>query len=148
MRKTALAALAGGILGAGLILSIAAADAPPTLTDTPTPTPVVTEPAPIPTVEPVIEPVAPTPTPEPAPVTEPVAEPVPPVTEPAPIVEPAPVPSAPAPGPCVPGDGEIACGPVTTFDGGVLLCGVNAQPAIDQDIHGNWWAYCEPALIH
>jgi len=34
------------------------------------------------------------------------------------------------------------------YDTGILDCGVNAAPAVDQDPWGNWWAYCEPALIN
>lgn len=34
------------------------------------------------------------------------------------------------------------------YDLGVLECGVNAAPAVDQDEYGNWWAYCEPALVN
>lgn len=33
------------------------------------------------------------------------------------------------------------------WDTDTLECGVNAKPAIDQDQYGNWWAYCEPALV-
>lgn len=33
------------------------------------------------------------------------------------------------------------------YDEGTLNCGVNAGVAVDQDEHGNWWAYCEPALV-
>jgi hypothetical protein len=33
------------------------------------------------------------------------------------------------------------------WETGTLECGVNAKPAIDQDKYGNWWSYCEPALI-
>ncbi len=35
---------------------------------------------------------------------------------------------------------------LTTYDEGVLMCGVNAGPAVDIDPAGNQWAYCEPAL--
>lgn len=49
---------------------------------------------------------------------------------------------------CELGDGEVACGPQLEFDEGVLVCGTGAVPAIDQDRHGNWWAYCEPALVN
>lgn len=51
-------------------------------------------------------------------------------------------------GSCVPGDAEVACGPVTAYDEGMLICGTDAAPAIDQDTHGNWWAYCEPAMVN
>lgn len=37
--------------------------------------------------------------------------------------------------------------PLERWDEDTLECGVNAMPAIDQDEHGNWWAYCEPALV-
>lgn len=43
-------------------------------------------------------------------------------------------------------DGEIASGPVTEYDERTLICGTEAGVAIDTDIHGNVWAYCEPAL--
>lgn len=61
----------------------------------------------------------------------------------APAAEVAPVEVAPVP--------EVACaddvcGPILEYDTGVLECGVNARPAVDQDRYGNWWAYCEPAL--
>lgn len=46
-----------------------------------------------------------------------------------------------------PADGERATGAVIDYDTGTLFCGVGAAPAIDQDPFGNWWAYCEPALI-
>ncbi|QIG59109.1 hypothetical protein SEA_RUBYRALPH_101 [Microbacterium phage RubyRalph] len=46
-----------------------------------------------------------------------------------------------------PADTERATGPVQEYDEGVLFCGVGAKPALDVDPFGNWWAYCEPALI-
>lgn len=39
-------------------------------------------------------------------------------------------------------------GALEQWDEDTLECGVNAAPAIDQDEHGNWWAYCEPALVN
>lgn len=33
------------------------------------------------------------------------------------------------------------------WEEGTLECGINAKPAVDQDGYGNWWAYCEPALV-
>lgn len=35
------------------------------------------------------------------------------------------------------------------MDGGVLICGPDAKPAIDYNEHTGWgwWAYCEPALV-
>ena len=65
------------------------------------------------------------------------------VTPPAPAPAPAPV-TKRAPRPA---DTERATGPVTEYDEGVLFCGVNAKPALDMDPYGNWWAYCEPALV-
>lgn len=38
-------------------------------------------------------------------------------------------------------------GPKIDWDLGTLECGIHAKPAIDQDGYGNWWAYCEPALV-
>lgn len=36
--------------------------------------------------------------------------------------------------------------PLKGYDEGVLMCGVNAAPALDTTPDGNNWAYCEPAL--
>lgn len=41
-------------------------------------------------------------------------------------------------------DGEVADGPVAEHDEAILVCGTGASVAIDTDIHGNAWAYCEP----
>jgi hypothetical protein len=46
-----------------------------------------------------------------------------------------------------PKDGQRATGAWQDFDKGTLQCGVNARPAVDKDPYGNWWAYCEPALV-
>lgn len=46
-----------------------------------------------------------------------------------------------------PKDEDRATGPVKDHDENVLFCGVGAKPAMDQDPYGNWWAYCEPALV-
>ena len=104
-----------------------------------------------------------TPTPTPDAVTEPAdTEPAEPASgaEPAPAApaEPAsqhgtPTPDAVAPNVIEPAplagngvmdDGEIADGPVTEYDEAILICGTEATVAIDTDIHGNAWAYCEP----
>lgn len=68
-----------------------------------------------------------------------------------PPAEPSPIPEAevieeptPAPEPAAP---VIDPNARQDYDTGTLECGVNAKPAIDQDAHGNWWAYCEPALV-
>lgn len=58
--------------------------------------------------------------------------------------EPAPVEPAPASENGTLDDGEIADGPVTEYAEGTLICGTAATVAIDTDIHGNEWAYCEP----
>lgn len=79
---------------------------------------------------------------------------VPPVEQPAVIAtDPAPVPTfTPAPKPepkpsVAPKPTTVDPNQKTTWDTGTLECGINAKPAIDQDQYGNWWAYCEPALI-
>lgn len=59
-------------------------------------------------------------------------------------------PEAPAPTAApieTPAPQEATSGARQDYDLGILDCGVNAKPAIDQDEFGNWWAYCEPALI-
>ena len=65
----------------------------------------------------------------------------PPVT-PEPITESTQVDQPPA------DDFAPAGGPREDYDLGVLDCGINAAPAIDQDEYGNWWAYCEPAMVN
>ena len=73
-----------------------------------------------------------------APAEEPPAEPSP-ITEAEAIEAPTPQPEPAAP--------AIDPNARQDYDTGTLECGVNAKPAIDQDAHGNWWAYCEPALV-
>lgn len=77
-----------------------------------------------------------------------------PVTEPEPEPEPEPDwgPDTVSPDDQVltdtkPGKDWMEDNRVLTWDTGTLECGVNAKPAIDQDQYGNWWAYCEPALV-
>lgn len=77
-------------------------------------------------------------TPTPEPTAEPSIEP-----EPMPTEIPMELPEAAG----RPADFEQAQGPVSQYDEGVLFCGTDAMPAIDQDPYGNWWAYCEPAMV-
>lgn len=60
------------------------------------------------------------------------------------VVKPADVEPAPLAGNGTLDDGETADGPVTEYDEATLICGTKATVAIDVDIHGNEWAYCEP----
>jgi len=91
------------------------------------------------------------PAPEPAELTPTItpAEPVetvePAPAEPAPV-EPAPVPTAAPTAPPVSTDPSLDFAK-QDWDLDTLECGVNAKPAVDQDGYGNWWAYCEPALV-
>jgi len=79
------------------------------------------------------------------------APPVVAVPEPVETVAPVPTPAetiSPVPETPECEDAAVACGPVATWDDGRLICGTNAAPAIDQDRYGNWWAYCEPAMVN
>ena len=139
-RKLAFAVIGGAIGGIALVGCIAATTTPDetpekvviVAPDVVTPTPTST-PAPIEIAEPETfgDDVPATPT---APVTE---ESKPAVT----------VPVGPTWAPR-PKDTDRATGPVKDYDEGVLFCGVGAAPAIDQDPYGNWWAYCEPAMVN
>lgn len=71
------------------------------------------------------------------------------VVEEAPAVEEEVTPEAEQSAPIVEVQAPTAPDPLvmTQWETDTLDCGVNAKPAIDQDPHGNWWAYCEPALV-
>lgn len=120
------AALIGGIIGVGLLAGVALSNIPNE------------EPAPMPTVQPAEAPVSPEPTPTEVPMPEEL---------PLPAEEPAAPPVVEEPTPVNPEEPQINSNARQDYDLGVLECGVNAKPAIDQDQYGNWWAYCEPALV-